>query len=156
MTTSHLAEVPLLYQDQARAFAWKWNRDPSGPTRSSTTRVTRCCRCSQRTAKRSTRCWTTWKTVTWTEVKIRGKGGPGPSPATGRNDDEFKKSLRDQYLEGWAFAALWVDSAPVTAFSIMESWRENYNKGNRNGKRRRAKTMPQAKIADMLLYTAAD
>jgi len=73
-----------------------------------------------------------------------------------KKGDEFKKSLRDQYLEGWAFAALWADSAPVTAFSTMESWRKNYNKGSGNRKRRRTKAMPQARIADMLLYTAAD
>jgi len=71
-----------------------------------------------------------------------------------KRGDEFKKSLRDQYLEGWSFAALWVDSALRTAFSIMESWRKNYNKGSGNRKRR-TKTIPPARIADMLLYTAA-
>jgi len=85
----------------------------------------------------------------------QGKKRAGPFPRY-KKGDEFKRSLRNKYLEGWAFAALWADSAPVTAFSTMESWRKNYNKGNRNGKRRRTKTIPQAKIADMLLYTAAD
>jgi len=47
-------------------------------------------------------------------------------------------------LEGWSFAALWVDSALRTAFSTIESWRKNYNRGNRNGKRRRTKAMPPA------------
>jgi len=51
-----------------------------------------------------------------------------------KKDDEFEKSLRNKYLEGWSFAAHWVDSALVTAFSIMESWRKNYNKGNGNRK----------------------
>jgi len=76
----------------------------------------------------------TWKTVTWREVKIRGKKQFRLFPRY-RKDDDFKKSLRDKYLEGWTFAAHWVDSALATAFSIMESWRKNYNRGDRKRKR---------------------
>jgi len=76
----------------------------------------------------------TWKTVTWREVKIRGKKQFRLFPRY-RKDDDFKKSLRDKYLEGWTFAAHWIDSALATAFSIMESWRKNYNKGYRKRKR---------------------
>jgi len=75
-----------------------------------------------------------WKTVTWRKVKIRGKKQFRLFPRY-RKDDEFKKSLRNRYLEGWTFAAHRVDSALATAFSIMESWRKNYNRGDRKGKR---------------------
>ena len=75
-----------------------------------------------------------WKTVTWREIRIRGKKQFRLFPRY-RKDDEFKKSLRNKYLEGWTFAAHRVDSALATAFSIMESWRKNYNKGYRKGKR---------------------
>jgi len=75
-----------------------------------------------------------WKTVTWREVKIPGKKQFRLFPRY-RKDKKFKKSLRDKYLEGWTFAAHWVDSALATAFSIMESWRKNYNRGDRKGKR---------------------
>jgi len=75
-----------------------------------------------------------WGTVTWKAVKIPGKKQFRLFPRY-RKDKAFRKSLRDKYLEGWAFAAHWVDSALATAFSIMKSWRKNYNKGYR--KRRR-------------------
>ena len=72
--------------------------------------------------------------MTWKEVEIRGRSGPSPFPNTGRKN-EFEKSLRNKYLKGRTFAAHWVESASVTAFSRMESWRKNCNKGN--GRRRR-------------------
>ena len=74
-----------------------------------------------------------WGTVTWREVKIGGKKQLRLFPRY-RKDKAFRKSLRDKYLEGWTFAAHWVDSALATAFSIMKSWRKNYNRGF--GKRR--------------------
>jgi len=76
-----------------------------------------------------------WKIVTWREVKIRGKKKQARLLPRYRKDKEFKKSLRNRYLEGWTFAAHWIDSALVTAFSIMESWRKNYNRGDRKRKR---------------------
>jgi len=98
----------------------------------------------------------TWKTVTWREVKIGVGSGPCHFPDRGRKDYEFGGSLRNEYLEGWTFAAHWLGSALVTAFSTTESWRKNYNKSNGNGKSRRTKAVPPANIADMLLYAAAD
>jgi len=64
----------------------------------------------------------------------QGGSGPGPFPDTGRKD-ESEKSLRNKYLEGWSFAAHWVDSALRTAFSTMESWRKNYNRATGGGAR---------------------
>jgi putative transposase len=75
-----------------------------------------------------------WGTVTWKAVKIDGKKQFRLLPRY-RKDKAFRKLLRDKYLEGWAFAAHWVDSALATAFSMMESWRKNYNKGYRKRKR---------------------
>ena len=75
-----------------------------------------------------------WGTVTWKAVRIPGKKQFRLFPRY-RKDKAFKKLLRDKYLEGWTFAAHWVDSALATAFSIMKSWRKNYNRGF--GKRRR-------------------
>jgi len=43
----------------------------------------------------------------------------------------FKKKMRDEFLVNWEYAAHWIDSAIKTAFSIMNSWKKNYNKGRR-------------------------
>jgi len=75
-----------------------------------------------------------WGTVTWRKVKIRGKKQFRLFPRY-RKDYDFKMSLRNRYLEGWTFAAHWINTALVTAFSIMESWRKNYNKGYRRRRR---------------------
>ncbi len=68
----------------------------------------------------------------WKEKRIRGKNQIRIIPFYNRSN-EFRKRLRDKYLENWPFAAHWVDSALKTAYSIMDSWRENYVKGKRKG-----------------------
>jgi len=44
---------------------------------------------------------------------------------------EFKRTLRDQLLKDWNYASHYVDSAIKTAYSILNSWRRNYIKGER-------------------------
>ena len=44
---------------------------------------------------------------------------------------EFKRTLRNQLLKDWNYAAHYVDSAIKTAYSILNSWRRNYIKGER-------------------------
>jgi transposase len=43
----------------------------------------------------------------------------------------FKKAMRDEFFVGWQYASHWIDSAIKTAFSIINSWKKNYNKGRR-------------------------
>jgi len=51
-----------------------------------------------------------------------------------RKDNEFKKDIRDHYLKNWKYSTHWIDSAISTAFSILDSWKKNYNKGKRKRK----------------------
>lgn len=48
-----------------------------------------------------------------------------------RKDSEFKKDIRDHYLKNWKYSAHWINSVVDTAFSILDSWKKNYNKGKR-------------------------
>jgi len=72
-----------------------------------------------------------WSTIEWKEWRIPGKKQKRLFPNY-RKDNAFKRALRDKYLKDWEYAAHWVDSALKTAFSIMRSWRKNYNRGRRN------------------------
>jgi putative transposase len=45
---------------------------------------------------------------------------------------QFRRELRAANLEGWPYAAHWVDSAERTALAIFKSWRKNYEKGERS------------------------
>ena len=71
-----------------------------------------------------------WSSVRWKQIKIKGKNQFRLLPLY-RKDNQFRKCLRDRYLKGWIYAAHWVDSALKTAFSIMDSWKKNYVKGDR-------------------------
>ncbi len=55
-----------------------------------------------------------------------------------RKDREFKTELRYKYLDeyngGWKYSAHWINSAIDVAYSIMDSWKKNYNKGKRKRK----------------------
>ena len=42
-----------------------------------------------------------------------------------------KRALRNQLLKDWNYASHYVDSAVKTAYSILNSWRRNYIKGER-------------------------
>ena len=48
-----------------------------------------------------------------------------------RKDGDFKADLRYKYLKRWEYSAHWVDSAISTAYSILDSWKKNYDKGRR-------------------------
>jgi putative transposase len=79
-----------------------------------------------------------WSSMQWKQIKIKGKNQFRLLPRY-RKDNQFKKYLRDKHLKDWVYATHWVDSALKTAFSIMDSWRKNYNKGDRK------KVCPRAK-----------
>ena len=70
-----------------------------------------------------------WENITWTEKPMRNSKQKRVFPSI--PDYSFKKSMRDEFLATWDHAAHWIDSALKTAFSIIDSWRKNYNKGRR-------------------------
>lgn len=55
--------------------------------------------------------------------------------------NEFKRELRNKHLKDWHFAKHYVDSAIKTAYSILESWRQNYLKGLRRKRKPTVKTL---------------
>ncbi len=85
-----------------------------------------------------------WDSITWKEVAIKkdkdknGKKKPDyyrygqkrlyPNY---KKDKEFKKELRYKYLNGWKYSAHWINSVIDVAYSILDSWKKNYNKGKR-------------------------
>jgi len=74
-----------------------------------------------------------WNQIQWREKVIQGKKQKRLLPTIPRY--AFKKKMREQYLEGWDYARHWVDSAIKTAFSIINSWKKNYTRGNRKRKK---------------------
>ena len=74
-----------------------------------------------------------WNNIEWKKEKIKGKKQWRllPKYKVDVKSKEYKKKLRDSPLQGWPFAAHWVDSAIKTAYSILKSWRKNYVKGDR-------------------------
>ncbi|WXG41209.1 MAG: transposase [Candidatus Freyarchaeum deiterrae] len=74
-----------------------------------------------------------WKSIQWKEKTIRGKKQKRILPTI--PNYAFKKEMRDQYLMDWEYARHWIDSAIKTAFSIINSWKKNYVKGNRKRKK---------------------
>lgn len=70
-----------------------------------------------------------WDRIFWKEKPIQGKKQKRLIPTI--PDYSFKKQMRAQYLKRWKYSKHWVDSALKTAFSIVNSWRKNYLKGNR-------------------------
>nr|MDO8080369.1 transposase [Candidatus Freyarchaeota archaeon] len=74
-----------------------------------------------------------WNQIQWREKTIRGKKQKRLLPTI--PSYSFKKTLRNQYLTRWEYAAHWVDSALKTAFSIISSWKKNYVRGNRKRKK---------------------
>ena len=74
-----------------------------------------------------------WANIRWKQVKVKGKKQSRLLPVYSK-DNSFKRHMRDKYLRDWSYSAHWVDSALKTAFSIMDSWRKNYVKGDRKRK----------------------
>jgi len=74
-----------------------------------------------------------WNNIEWKKEKVKGKKQWRllPKYKVDVKSKEYKKKLRDSLLQGWPFAAHWVDSAIKTAYSILKSWRKNYVKGDR-------------------------
>ncbi len=48
-----------------------------------------------------------------------------------RKDKDFKEDLRYDCLKNWKYSAHWINSIIDTAFSILDSWKKNYDKGKR-------------------------
>ncbi|WP_246112324.1 hypothetical protein [Thermococcus aciditolerans] len=82
-----------------------------------------------------------WENTTWKEKKVKHRYSIGNGKykyyETTRlipyfpKSSEFKRELRNKLLKNWPFAKHYVDSAIKTAYSILESWRQNYLKGRR-------------------------
>ncbi|MGC8600807.1 MAG: hypothetical protein ACP5LX_07140, partial [Nitrososphaeria archaeon] len=71
-----------------------------------------------------------WSAIEWRTKPVKGEKQARRIPYL-RKDKDFRRELRNKYLEGWEYSAHWVDSALKVAFSIMESWRKNYLEGRR-------------------------
>lgn len=69
-----------------------------------------------------------WENIEW---KRKGKRLIPLIPKS----NEFKRNLRSELLKNWSYAAHYVDSAIKTAYSILNSWRRNYLKGERKRKK---------------------
>ena len=86
-----------------------------------------------------------WENTTWKEKKAKHRYSIGNGkykyyettwliPYFPKSN-EFRRELRNELLEDWPFAKHYVDSAIKTAYSILESWRQNYLKGRRKRKK---------------------
>ena len=84
-----------------------------------------------------------WNNIEWEKEKVKGKKQWRllPKYKVDVKSKEYKKKLRDSLLQGWPYAAHWVDSAIKTAYSILKSWRKNYVKGERKRRRPTAKRL---------------
>ena len=83
-----------------------------------------------------------WDTIVWKEWEIKRKNTITAKAVypnykqkrlypNYRKDGDFKTQLRYKYLEDWDYSAHWINSAIDTAFSILDSWKKNYDKGKR-------------------------
>lgn len=76
-----------------------------------------------------------WNTIVWKEWEIKRKNDPKYKQKrlypNYRKDRNFKTELRYKYLENWKYSAHWINSVVDTAYSILDSWKKNYNKGKR-------------------------
>jgi len=84
-----------------------------------------------------------WGNIEWEKRKVKGKRQWRllPKYKVDLHSKEYKKKLRDSLLEGWPYAAHWVDSAIKTAYSILKSWRKNYLRGDRRRRRPTARRL---------------
>ena len=77
-----------------------------------------------------------YNSITWKEWEIEIEDNPNYKQKRlyprYRKDGDFKTDLRYKYLKGWEYSAHWADSAISTAFSILDSWKKNYDKGKRS------------------------
>lgn len=76
-----------------------------------------------------------WNTIVWKEWKIKKKNDPKYKQKrlypNYKKDKDFKKELRYKYLKNWIYSAHWINSVIDVAYSILDSWKKNYNKGKR-------------------------
>jgi putative transposase len=76
-----------------------------------------------------------YNSITWEEWEIKRKDDKNYKQKRlyprYRKDGDFKTELRHKYAEDWEYSAHWINSAVDTAFSILDSWKKNYDKGKR-------------------------
>ena len=76
-----------------------------------------------------------YDTIVWKEWKIEKEGVYSYKQKRlyprYRKDKDFKEDIRHDCLEKWKYSAHWVNSIVDTAFSILDSWKKNYDKGKR-------------------------
>ena len=84
-----------------------------------------------------------WSHIEWEKRKVKSKKQWSllPKYKVNIHSKEYKKELRDSLLVDWPYAAHWVDSAIKTAYSILNSWRKNYLKGDRERRRPTARRL---------------
>ncbi len=70
-----------------------------------------------------------WENIRWTEKPKKNSKQVRIFPSI--PSYAFKKRMRGKFLDGWEYSAHWIDSALKTAFSIIDSWKRNYSKGQR-------------------------
>ncbi len=68
-----------------------------------------------------------WNNIRWAEKSKKSSKQVRVFPLI--PNYAFKKWMRDEFLDGWEYSAHWIDSALKTAFSVIDSWKKNYNKG---------------------------
>jgi putative transposase len=76
-----------------------------------------------------------YDTIEWKEWEIEKEDNPNYNQKRlfprYRKDKDFKEDIRNDCLKNWKYSAHWVNSIVDTAFSILESWKKNYDKGKR-------------------------
>jgi putative transposase len=87
-----------------------------------------------------------WGTISWKKVSLKQRGSEIPKKQfrllpSFRSDAQFRRELRARHLDGWTFAAHWMDSAENAAFAILRSWRKNYNRGERKARQPEVKRL---------------
>ncbi len=70
-----------------------------------------------------------WENIRWIEKSKKSSNQVRVFPSI--PSYAFKKRMRGEFLNEWEYSAHWIDSALKTAFSIIDSWKKNYNKGQR-------------------------
>lgn len=76
-----------------------------------------------------------YDTIVWKEWEIERDNDPNYKQKRlyprYRKDKDFKEDLRYDCLEKWKYSTHWINSVIDTAYSILDSWKKNYDKGKR-------------------------
>ena len=76
-----------------------------------------------------------YDTIEWKEWEIEKEDDPNYKQKRlyprYRKDKDFKEDIRHDCLKNWRYSAHWINSIVDIAFSILDSWKKNYDKGKR-------------------------